>query len=119
TLVQRLLSFARRQHLEARTIDVGGLVEGMHDLVQRTIGPHIRVQVEVGADLPPARIDPGQLELAVLNLAVNARDAMPGGGSLRLIVDELSVDQKPGEPSRYVRLSVEDAGVGMDEATLS
>jgi len=118
TLVQRLLSFARRQHLEARTIDVGGLVEGMHDLVQRTIGPHIRVEVDVGRDLPPARIDPGQLELAVLNLAVNARDAMPGGGSLRLIVDEVSVDQKAGEPSRYVRLSVEDAGVGMDDATL-
>lgn len=120
TLVQRLLSFARRQHLEARTIDVAELLEGMHDLVQRTIGPHIKVQVETAPDLPPARIDPGQLELAILNLAVNARDAMPGGGSLRLILDQ--VDDPVGDgvaPGRYIRLAVQDSGVGMDDVTLS
>ncbi len=120
TLVQRLLSFARRQHLEARTIDVRELVDGMHDLVQRTIGSHIRVQIEAGSSLPPARIDPGQLELAILNLAVNARDAMPGGGSLKLILDE--IDQPVGDgvkAGRYIRVAVEDSGVGMDEATLS
>lgn len=120
TLVQRLLSFARRQHLEARTIDVGDLVEGMHDLVQRTIGPHIRVQVEITPDLPPARIDPGQLELAILNLAVNARDAMPGGGNLKVIVDDFDASGRDGvKPGHYIRLAVKDAGVGMDEATLS
>jgi PAS domain S-box-containing protein len=76
TLVQRLLSFARRQHLETRTVDVKSLVEGMHDLMQRTIGPHIAVRIDTAANVPAAKVDPGQLELALLNLAVNARDAM-------------------------------------------
>ena len=120
TLVQRLLSFARRQHLETRTINVGELVEGMHDLVQRTIGPHIKVRVETSPGLPPARIDPGQLELAILNLAVNARDAMPSGGSLKLFLDEVIEPEGDGiEPGRYIRLAVEDTGVGMDEQTLA
>jgi PAS domain S-box-containing protein len=120
TLVQRLLSFARRQHLEERTVNVSELVEGMHDLVQRTIGSHIKVQVQTAPDLPPARIDPGQLELAILNLAVNARDAMPGGGTLRLILEETNEPGGGGlEPGRYIRLAVQDSGVGMDEVTLT
>ena len=120
TLVQRLLSFARRQHLEARTVDVKELVEGMQDLMQRTIGPHIQVDVETMPDLPPARIDPGQLELAILNLAVNARDAMGGGGRLRIRLDEVTVAHGGDglEPGRYIRLAVKDSGVGMDELTL-
>ena len=122
TLVQRLLSFARRQHLEARTVDVKTLVEGMHDLMQRTIGPHIAVRIDTAANVPAARVDPGQLELAVLNLAVNARDAMAGGGQIRLALDD--VDLGPAEadqvePGRYIRLSVTDTGTGMDEATLN
>lgn len=122
TLVQRLLSFARRQHLEARTVDVKALVEGMHDLMQRTIGPHIAVRVETAANVPAARVDPGQLELAVLNLAVNARDAMAGGGQLRLALDQVEVRPAEGEtlePGRYIRLAVTDTGVGMDEVTLN
>ena len=121
TLVQRLLSFARRQHLEARTVDVKTLVEGMHDLMQRTIGPHIAVRVETAANLPAARVDPAQLELAVLNLAVNARDAMGGGGRIHLALDQLGVnDADEGlKPGRYIRLSVTDTGNGMDEATLA
>lgn len=118
TLVQRLLSFARRQHLEERTIDVGELVDGMKDLVQRTIGPHIKVAVESSGDLPPARIDPGQLELAVLNLAVNARDAMPGGGSLKIVIDR-AIEHDGASPAHFIRLAVRDTGVGMDEATLA
>jgi C4-dicarboxylate-specific signal transduction histidine kinase/DNA-binding response OmpR family regulator len=122
TLVQRLLSFARRQHLEARTVDVKALVEGMHDLMQRTIGPHIAVRVDTAANLPPARVDPGQLELAVLNLAVNARDAMAGGGQLRLELDRVEIKPEANEsldPGRYIRLCVTDTGMGMDEATLA
>ncbi len=121
TLVQRLLSFARRQHLETRTIDVGELVEGMHDLIQRTIGPHISVTVDTEGDLPPARIDPGQLELAILNLAVNARDAMAGGGNLRLKLDQAILEHPMHglEPGPYIRLAVSDTGVGMDEQTLA
>ncbi|HET7709909.1 MAG TPA: PAS domain-containing protein [Sphingomicrobium sp.] len=120
TLVQRLLSFARRQHLEARTVDVKALVEGMQDLMQRTIGPHIQVNVETAPSLPPARIDPGQLELAILNLAVNARDAMGGGGQLRIRLDEVTVAHPSDglEPGRFIRLAVKDSGVGMDELTL-
>jgi PAS domain S-box-containing protein len=121
TLVQRLLSFARRQHLEARTVDVKALVEGMKDLMQRTIGPHIQVMVETEPSLPPARIDPGQLELAILNLAVNARDAMGGGGRLDIRLDEadLSGGGDGLEPGRYIRLAVKDSGVGMDELTIA
>ncbi|HVJ71818.1 MAG TPA: ATP-binding protein [Sphingomicrobium sp.] len=122
TLVQRLLSFARRQHLESRTVDVKALVEGMHDLMQRTIGPHIAVRVDTAANVPAARVDPGQLELALLNLAVNARDAMAGGGQIQLTLDEVEVgptgdDKLKG--GRYVRLSVTDTGTGMDEATVN
>lgn len=120
TLVQRLLSFARRQHLEARTFSVAELVEGMHDLIQRTIGPHIAVEVRIAGDLPPARIDPGQLELAILNLAVNARDAMSGGGRLSIALDEQTLEARDGGlgPGRYIRVAVTDTGVGMDEQTL-
>jgi signal transduction histidine kinase/DNA-binding response OmpR family regulator len=121
TLVQRLLSFARRQHLEARTVDVKSLVEGMHDLMQRTIGPHIAIRVDTAANLPPARVDPGQLELAVLNLAVNARDAMAGGGQIRLTLDEVQIGLTADDSlaaGMYIRLSVTDTGTGMDEATL-
>ena len=92
----------------------------MQDLIQRTIGPHIAVKVDTAPDLPPARIDPGQLELAILNLAVNARDAMPGGGTLRLVLDQaVEPDGNGLEPGPYIRLAVQDSGVGMDELTLS
>ena len=80
TLISRLLSFARRQNLEARPIDIGGLVHGMMDLMLRTLGPQIEIDLDVADDLPAAIIDPNQFELALLNLAVNSRDAMPDGG---------------------------------------
>lgn len=121
TLVQRLLSFARRQHLEARVIDVGELVEGMRDLIQRSIGPHVPVEVRVADNLPAARIDPNQLELAVLNLAVNAADAMSGGGSLLIDVAARTVEAKQIDglkPGEYIRLAVVDTGTGMDPATI-
>ncbi|WP_207536971.1 hybrid sensor histidine kinase/response regulator [Sabulicella rubraurantiaca] len=120
-LVQRLLSFARRQHLEARPVDIGALVEGMRDLVQRSIGPHITVSVSVEPNLAPARADPNQLELAVLNLAVNARDAMSGGGRLDLRAEVVEAPPRHGglPPGSYVRLSVSDTGTGMDSATLA
>lgn len=121
-LVQRLLSFARRQHLEARAVDIGELIDGMRDLVQRSIGPHIDVKVTIEPNLPAARIDPNQLELAVLNLAVNSSDAMPGGGSLLLDVSQRhladgELDDLPGGP--YIRLAVTDTGTGMDQATIA
>jgi signal transduction histidine kinase len=120
TLVQRLLAFARRQDLQPRAVDVSELVHGIEDLIVRSIGPTISVTLSAPAHLPPARVDPGQLELALLNLAINARDAMPGGGSLAIevsVTEEASIgcDLKPGT---YIRISVADTGVGMDPSTL-
>ncbi|QZO02369.1 response regulator [Chenggangzhangella methanolivorans] len=121
TLVQRLLAFARRQPLQPIPVDVGGLVGGMAELLSSTTGPQVRVVVEVADDLPPAKADPNQLEMALLNLGVNARDAMPDGGTLRITATGESVRTPRGDLRRghYVRLSVADTGVGMDEATLS
>jgi PAS domain S-box-containing protein len=121
TLVQRLLSFARRQHLEARPIDIGDLIRGIEDLLRRSIGSHVEVTVTIAPKLRAAKIDPNQLELAVLNLAVNASDAMAGGGKLSIDVAERRLGE--GEiadlaAGDYVRLAVSDTGTGMDEATM-
>ena len=121
-LVQRLLSFARRQPLQATAIDVAVLVRGMADLIGSTTGPQIKVVVEMNDDLPPALADANQLEMALLNLAVNARDAMAEVGTLRISVGEDIVDKlHPAglNPGHYIRLSVADTGVGMDEETLA
>ncbi|QAY75496.1 response regulator [Sphingosinicella sp. BN140058] len=120
-LVQRLLAFARRQVLESRPVDVVRLVGGLRDMIGRSIGPQIRVEVEADDDLPAARVDPNQLELALLNLAVNARDAMPDGGILTVSITAEAVG--PGHPNglrygTYVRIGVRDTGSGMDEVTL-
>ncbi|TNC51623.1 PAS domain S-box protein [Rubellimicrobium rubrum] len=121
-LVQRLLTFARRQTLMAQPVDVGALLDGMHDLIARSIGPQIDMVIEVAPDLPPAMVDPNQLELALLNLAVNARDAMLGGGRLTIGATEEAV--RSGHPTglgsgRYVRLAVVDTGVGMEATILA
>ena len=121
TLVQRLLAFARRQPLQPSSVDVGRLVAGMADLIASTSGPQIHVVVDAAQGLPPAKADPNQLEMALLNLGVNARDAMPEGGTLRISagLDPVGAGHRSGlGPGSYVRLSVADTGVGMDEATL-
>jgi PAS domain S-box-containing protein len=121
TLVQRLLAFARRQPLQPRPVDVGALVEGMADLVASTSGPRTRVTVDVGAGVPAAVADPNQLEMAILNLSVNARDAMPEGGRLSITVGAETVDggHRSGlAPGRYVTLCVADTGAGMEPETL-
>lgn len=120
-LVQRLLAFARRQPLQTQAVDVRALVEGMADLVASTSGPRVKVQIDVTDDLPPALADANQVEMAILNLAVNARDAMPEGGALTISAKPAIVEAReraPMPPGRYVRLSVADTGTGMDEATL-
>ena len=81
TLVQRLLAFARRQPLQINAVDVSSLVSGMAELLASTLGPQIKVTVDVAEDLPSAKADPNQLEMAILNLSVNARDAMAGGAA--------------------------------------
>jgi len=121
TLVQRLLAFARRQPLQPVPVDVAKLIRGMADLVESTTGPKIRVSVDAVDDLPPALTDPNQLEMALLNLAVNARDAMPDGGTLCISASAEAVGsghRSKLQPGRYIRLSVADTGSGMDEETI-
>lgn len=120
-LVQRLLAFARRQPLKAEAVDVARLVTDMAELIASTTGPHIKVVVEAAPALPAAVADPNQLEMALLNLAVNARDAMPDGGTLSMVArsEEIGAGHHSKlPPARYVCLSVSDTGVGMDELTL-
>lgn len=120
-LVQRLLAFARRQPLQAISVDIRELVQGMADLIASTTGPQIKVVVDVAQDLPSAVADPNQLEMALLNLSVNARDAMPDGGVLRIsaVKEEIGSGHATGlPPGPYVRLSVADTGTGMDAETL-
>ncbi len=120
-LVQRLLAFARRQPLQAVAVDLRTLMANMIELVDSTSGPQVKVGLDVAPGLPPVKADPNQIEMAILNLAVNARDAMPGGGTLTVSAqaEQLGRGNPPGlSPGAYVRLSVADTGVGMDEATL-
>ncbi|WP_235514982.1 ATP-binding protein [Sphingomonas sp. Leaf25] len=116
TLVQRLLAFARRQPLQRGAVDLSALIGGMADLIGSTIGPQTALTTMVSADLPPALADANQLEMAVLNLCVNARDAMPGGGRITIAADlpDAAEARDAGvSAGRYVRLSVIDTGTGM------
>ncbi len=122
TLTQRLLAFSRRQDLAPRAVDVPALLGGMMDLLQRSLGPSVRVVSTFPPDLPSVDVDPNQLELAFLNLAVNARDAMPGGGTVTISArPHEAPDIGPSElqPGSYVRVTVRDTGTGMDAATLA
>lgn len=122
TLTQRLLAFARKQELQAQATDVARLVDDMKGLIERSVGPMVRLEIESEAALPAVAVDPNQLEMALLNLAVNARDAMPLGGTLflRISVDEIA-SENPHKLSagRYVLLTVRDTGEGMDAQTLA
>jgi PAS domain S-box-containing protein len=120
TLVHRLLAFARRQPLQATTIDAGQLLEGLGDLLRSTAGPQANLVLEIAPGLPFAKADPHQLEMAILNLAVNARDAMAGAGQITITAARAAM--RPGEvaglaPGVYVRISIADTGHGMDEPT--
>ncbi|MGN7158443.1 ATP-binding protein [Sphingomonas sp. SAFR-052] len=120
TLVHRLLAFARRQPLQSGPVDLVALVGGMSDLIASTAGSPVAVRVAIAADLPPALADANQLEMAILNLCVNARDAMPDGGTLTIAADcpDAGATAAAGvAPGRYVRLSVIDTGTGMDAET--
>jgi signal transduction histidine kinase len=122
TLTQRLLAFARKQELKAQATDVRSLVEDMMGLIERSVGPMVRVQLLAEGATPAVDVDPNQLEMALLNLAVNARDAMVSGGELtiQLAVQDIDDDDQLGiPPGRYVMLSVRDTGEGMDSETLA
>ena len=121
TLTRRMLAFARRQELRPEAVDVARHVNNMVDMLRRSLGPTIEIGVEFEATLPLIRVDPNQLELAILNLALNARDAMPMGGRLTIAARRASLadGQVPNlAPGEYVAIVVADSGAGMDEATL-
>jgi len=119
TLVQRLLAFARRQPLDKRATAIGPLVRGLEDLFRSTLGPAVALELDADDTLPPAMADPNQLEMALLNLVVNARDAMPDGGRIAIALAEVKAADASGVgPGAYLRLSVSDTGEGMDAETL-
>ncbi len=121
TLTKRMLAFARRQELRPEAVDVPRLVDGMEEMLRRTLGPGIQIATDYRPDLPPTRVDPNQLELALLNLALNARDAMPFGGRLQIGGRAVGTGpERPAElePGQYVCIAVSDTGCGMDEDTL-
>jgi PAS domain S-box-containing protein len=114
SLTQRLLAFARQQDLRAVPVDLSGLVQGMGNLLERSLGPRVALRLDLPEGLPPARIDANQLELAILNLAINARDAMPDGGSIEIKVAKHQVQNDAVlKPGTYLKLSVIDTGAGM------
>ena len=121
-LTQRMLAFSRRQELKLEAVDLPALVRGMADLLVRSIGPMIRIETRFPVQLAPAHVDANQLESTLLNLVVNARDAMPKGGEIVISGHEESVGL--GSPlglsaGQYVVLMVTDTGEGMDAATLA
>ena len=117
-LTQRLLAFARKQDLQLEPGDLARVVRGMSDLIERAVGAGIEVRIDLPQTLPAALIEANQIELAILNLVVNARDAMPDGGLLTITVEqvEASIGELPHGP--YLRLSVTDTGHGMSRETL-
>ena len=121
TLTQRMLAFARQQDLKPTTVDVLTLVNGMTELLSRALSANVTITTRFPPRLKPVTVDPNQLEMAVLNLAMNGRDAMPHGGPLTISAREetLADVNVIGLPAgTYVVLSVADSGTGMDEETL-
>jgi len=115
SLTQRLLAFARQQDLKTEPRDLAELVRGMADLLERSVGSQIELEFKLPPSVPPTLVDANQIELALLNLVVNARDAMPDGGKLSISVN-LATGRQPDElaPGLYVLLVVTDTGHGMD-----
>jgi signal transduction histidine kinase len=117
-LTHRLLAFSRRQTLDPKPTNVNRLVAGMEELIRRTMGPAVHMEVIGAGGLWPALVDPNQLENALLNLCINARDAMPGGGRLTIEtankwLDERAAKERELPPGQYVSLCVTDTGTGM------
>ncbi len=115
SLTKQLLAFSRRQALQPQTIDLSTHIGGMRELLDRSLRGDIHVQLDFSADLWPVMVDPGELELVILNLAVNARDAMPKGGTIRICGTNVMASDRSEHEGEYVRLSVIDTGTGMSD----
>jgi PAS domain S-box-containing protein len=124
-MTKRLLAFGRRQPLDAKSVDVGGLVVGITDMLRRGLTESVELTIETAPELPAVRVDPGQLESALLNLAINARDAMDGRGRLGVIVEQVLVDALYAQQAQivpegtYVCITVSDSGSGMPPEVLA
>jgi signal transduction histidine kinase/ActR/RegA family two-component response regulator len=122
-LTEQLLAFSRKQHLQPRPVEINEMVRGMGEMLERSIGANVQLVEELAPDLWPAMTDPTQIELVVLNLAINARDAMPLGGQLSIETRNRTADdpQRPPElaPGEYVCIAVGDTGTGMSEEVLA
>ena len=122
-LTRQLLAFSRRQASRPRLFALGEVVGGMESMLRRLIGPEIEFDIDSVGEPVAVMADPAQIEQVILNLVINARDAMPRGGRLTLRVETLTVDETAalahveGHAGRYARLSVADTGTGIDEAT--
>src|SRR5438552_6903180 len=122
-LTRQLLIFSRQQVLEPRALDLNALVGNLEQMLHRLIGADIELRTKQAATLGAVRADPGQLEQAIVNLVVNARDAMPQGGRLTIETADVELDRSyvaghvPTQPGPYVLLAISDTGVGMDGAT--
>jgi PAS domain S-box-containing protein len=125
SLTRQLLAFSRRQALQLTTVDLGEVVENIHSMLGRLLGEDIDLVIRVADGVPPINGDPAQIEQIIVNLAVNARDAMPDGGTLtigaeRVVLDEASCHGRPqAKPGTFACLSVSDTGVGMSDDVLS
>lgn len=123
-LTQRLLAFARQQYLQPRIVDVNELINGMEKLLQRTLLEHTKVEIIYQEDVWPTYVDPARLEAAILNLAINARDAMNSGGNLIIETANVQLDETYGTdapevaPGSYVVIAVSDTGTGIDPENL-
>jgi len=118
-LTRQLLSFARREVIQPQVVDLNDLLSNMASLLRRTLGADLELITHLAEDLPPVLADPGQIDQMILNLAVNARDAMPDGGSLTITTDSLTVDRTYAAewssvlPGHYARITIVDTGTGM------
>jgi PAS domain S-box-containing protein len=125
SLTQRLLAFSRRQTLEPKPTDVRQLVEDMEDLIARAAGTQVTIEYRYADDIGLANIDPAQLETAILNLVVNARDAMPGGGRITIAISNVEIDESSAQlnpdakPGDYLMIAVSDTGTGMPPEVLA
>ncbi len=123
-LTHQLLAFARREVVQPEVVDVNSVVRDIEQLLRRTLGEHVELHSSLAADLQPVLIDPGQLEQILVNLAVNARDAMPDGGTLQIDTANVDLDEEYAtsrpelSPGQHVRLRVSDTGVGMSAETI-
>jgi PAS domain S-box-containing protein len=123
-LTRQLLSFARREVIQPQVVNLNDLLDDMASLLSRTLGADLELVTHLADELPPILVDPGQMDQMILNLAVNARDAMPAGGSLTITTDSLGVDRAYAAewssvlPGQYVRIVIADTGTGMPPEVL-